>query len=143
VNNNLTEVMKDKTTKELFDITTDNSHLDTDSKIAAQVELENRKLSLNDTVGIKSKIELETLIQEQRLHPDSADVKISLTAGIVTIVMTLTILLIEKSTIGMVIATIGFIASSILTTYNFFRFRKKKRIESLRKERIYELFNEI
>jgi len=135
--------MKDKTTKELFDIATGGSHLDTDLKIAAQAELENRKLSLNDTARIKSKIELETLIQEQRLRPDSADINISLTAGIITMAMTLIILVIEKSANGMIIATIGFIASSVSTTFNFIRFRKKKRVESLRKERIYELINEI
>jgi hypothetical protein len=135
--------MKNKTTKELFDIATGSSNLDSNSKIAAQAELENRKLSLNDTARIKSKIELENLIQGQRLRPDSADVSISLTAGIITMLMTLIILFIEKSIIGMVIATIGFIASSILTTYNFFRFRKKKRIESLRIGRIYELINEM
>jgi len=135
--------MKNKTTKELFDIATGSSHVDSNSKIAALAELENRKLSLNDTARIKSKIELEDLIQGQRLRPDSEDVSISLTAGIITMLMTLIILFIEKSIIGMVIASIGFIASSILTTYNFFRFRKKKRIESLRIERIYELINEM
>lgn len=135
--------MKNKPTKELFDIATRSLQLDTDSKNAAVAELENRKLSLNDTARIKSRIELESLIQEQSLRPDSAHVSISLTAGIVTMAMTLLILLIEKTTIGMVIAAIGFIASSILTTYNFFKFRKKKRVESIRTARIYELINKI
>jgi hypothetical protein len=135
--------MKDKTTKELFDIATGVLHLDIDSKKAAIAELENRKLSLNDMDKIKSKIELESLIQEQKHRPDSSDVSISLTTGIIAIVMTLIILLIEKSTIGIVIAAIGFIAISILTIYNFFRLRKKKRIESQRAARIYELINEI
>jgi Flp pilus assembly protein TadB len=135
--------MKNKTTKELFDIATGSLHLCTDSKNAAVAELENRKLSLNDTAKIKSKIELESLIQQQKLRPDSADVSISLTTGIVTMVMTLIILFIEKSTIGMVIAAICFIAISILTIYNFFKFRKKKRVEFLRTVRIYELINEI
>ena len=135
--------MKNKPTKELFDIATRSLQLDTDSKNAAVAELENRKLSLNDTSRIKSRIELESLIQEQSLRPDSAHVSISLTAGIVTMAMTLLILLIEKTTIGMVIAAIGFIASSILTTYNFFKFRKKKRVESIRNARIYELINKI
>lgn len=135
--------MKNKTTKELFDIATGSLHLDTDFKNAAVAELENRKLSLNDTAKIKSKIELESLIQQQKLRPDSADVSISLTTGIVTMVMILIILFIEKSTIGMVIAAIGFIAISILTIYNFFKFRKKKRVEFLRTVRIYELINEI
>lgn len=135
--------MKNKPTKELFDIATRSLQLDTDSKNAAVAELENRKLNLNDTARIKSRIELESLIQEQSLRPDSAHVSISLTAGIVTMAMTLLILLIEKTTIGMVIAAIGFIASSILTTYNFFKFRKKKRVESIRNARIYELINKI
>ena len=135
--------MKNKTTKELFDIATGSLHLDTDSKNAAVAELENRKLSINDTAKIKSKIELESLIQQQKLRPNSADVSISLTAGIVTMVMTLIILFIEKTTIGMVIAAIGFIASSILTIYNFFNFKKKKSVELHRTIRIYELINEI
>jgi len=135
--------MKNKPTKELFDIATRSLQLDTDSKNAAVAELENRKLNLNDTARIKSRIELESLIQEQSLRPDSADVSISLTAGIVTMVMTLIILLKEKSTLEMVIAAIGFIAISILTIYNFFKFRKKKRVESIRTARIYELINKI
>ena len=52
--------MKDKTTKELFDIATGVLHLDIDSKKAAIAELENRKLSLNDSDKIKSKSELES-----------------------------------------------------------------------------------
>ena len=89
--------MKDKTTKELFDIATGVLHLDIDSKKAAIAELENRKLSLNDSDKIKSKSELESLIQEQKHRPDSSDVSISLTTGIIAIVMTLIILLIENS----------------------------------------------
>jgi hypothetical protein len=135
--------MKNKTTKELFDIATGSLHEDTDSKNAAIVELENRKLSLNDTTRIKRKIELESLIQEQSIRPNSADVNMSLIAGIGTMALMLIILWIEKSTIGMVIAAIGFITISILTIYNFFKFRKKKRIESLRTEKIYELINKI
>ena len=83
--------MKNKPTKELFDIATRSLQLDTDSKNAAVAELENRKLNLNDTARIKSRIELESLIQEQSLRPDSAHVSISLTAGIVTMAMTLLI----------------------------------------------------
>lgn len=135
--------MKNKTTKELYDIATDSLNLDTDSKNMAVAELEKRKLSLSDTARIKNKIELESLIKEQSRRPGSADHSISLTYGIATMVMVLIILLIDKSAIGKIIAAIGFIAISILTIYNFLKLRKKKRVESLRTARIYELINEI
>jgi len=135
--------MKEKSAKELSKVVAGDAQSVKDSENGAQAELESQKLSIDDTKRIKSKLELETLIQNQRRHPDSAVSNISIIAGIITILMILIILLTAKSITEMAIAAVGFIASLILTTYNFVSFKRNRKDESLRKKRIYELINEL
>ena len=52
---------------------------------------------------------------------------INVIAGIITIILTVIMMLIEKSTIGIVMAALGFTLSVILTTYNIIRFRNARK----------------
>jgi len=146
------KIVKDKSTRELFKIATGKSHLDKEAEIAAVDELNNRKLSLEDTERIQKKIELENLIQEQEneigvrssfFYPNSKTVFPQIFTGALISLAFLIVFFIERNytkKIYFLLMTIGGIAISI---YSYFSFKKKRAREIARKERIKELMKEL
>ena len=144
--------MKEKTTRELYQIATGKSHLDKNAQIEAEYELKNRKLSLENADRIIKKIELESLIQEQEneigvrssfFYPNSKTVFPQIFTGALISLAFLIVFFIESNNtkkIHFLLMTIGGIAISI---YSYLSFKKKRAREIVRKERIKELMKEL
>jgi hypothetical protein len=145
-------IMKEKTTRELYQIATGKSHLDKDAQIEAEYELKNRKLSLENADRIIKKIELESLIQEQEneigvkssfFRPNSKEVFPQLLTVSVITIIALIALSLEKNTENKIYLLIFIIAGIALTFKNYFDYKKKMAKEIARKKRINELMREL
>ncbi len=145
-------IMKEKTTKELYHIATGKSHLDKDAQIEAEYELKNRKLSLENADRIIKKIELESLIQEQEneigvkssfFRPNSKDVFPQFLTVSVIIIIALLALFFEKNNDNKIYLLLFIIACIVMTFKNYFDYKKKMAKEIARRKRINELMREL
>ena len=140
------EIMKSKTTKELFEIAIGKTQLDKEAMNAADDELKNRNFSLENKEPIRNKIEFESLVKEQevedfRLKNSLFPIENKYFSKEVTIIGlliigVLLILFFEDSMLDKIVHSMILISFLI---YFVFNIKKKKNRALFRKERIEEL----
>lgn len=141
---------KEKSTKELYHLAIGQVPCDQEDVAAAKQELISRRLNLDDTHRINGRIELETLLDEQKcdrddsfFHPSSMAMYYQLVAGIFAVVVVAVMLLVEKSNSNRPILYVALAVSLMLVGYKYYRFTEKKKTEKLRHDRIRDLMKEL
>jgi len=151
---NWTEIFKNKTTRELYDIYLGKSTLGPEQIEYARKELESRNFDFVNLDKQRKKWELERLIEEEKStyfgpfrSPRSWEYLIMVFGGLLTILITLISLLqyyINHKPIGdTTSAFFGLIFGVAFVLVGFLNFRKSRKREAFRKKRQRELIDEL
>lgn len=151
---NWTEIFKNKSTRELYNIYLGKSALGSEQREYARVELENRNFDFENPDKQRSKWELENLIEEEKSYNNiffrshrSWEYLIMGVAGLVFTLIPLIIILryyiSAKQTQDLEGAFFALIIGVAFTVTGFLNYRKKKAREIFRKNRLRELIDKL
>lgn len=151
---NWTEIFKNKSSRELYNIYLGKSALGSEQREYARVELENRNFDFENPDKQRSKWELENLIEEEKSYNNiffrshrSWEYLIMGVAGLVFTLIPLIIILryyiSAKQTQDLEGAFFALIIGVAFTVTGFLNYRKKKAREIFRKNRLRELIDKL
>ena len=151
---NWTEIFKNKTDKELYNIYVGESSLGSEAEEFAKLELENRNFNFKNLDKHRKKWELENLIEEEKSNSRlffrstrAWEYKFMAYGGlIITIIVLISIIrffLVHKPIEDIATLIFIFIPGTIITIIGFVNYTSKKKREQYSEKRIKELIKEL
>ena len=152
---NWSEIFKNKTSRELYNIYLGNSSLGSEVIEFARIELKNRNFDFENQDKQRQKWELENLIEEERSYsyPLFPSIKawqyifmgffglLFTSIALISIIIHLTIS--HNPNYDMTAAILALVFGTAFTLIGFTNYKKKRKREQFRDKRIKELINKI
>ena len=152
---NWTEIFKNKTDRELYDIYLGQTSLNAEQRDFARIELENRNFNFKNLDRQRKKWELENLIEEEKSYSiplfrstRSWEYLILGFGGLVFAVVALFLILVyyfadHKPITDLTATFFAFVVGSIMTVIGFLKYKSKSAKEKFREKRLKELIKEL